>query len=94
MGWGHPLELLVDRDAEFDGGITSLSVALPLNGLSRRMVLSTPSHSFWCAGRGQWLQLDRWLAILVPRLLQLDWLDVLAGQRITSSGSSWIGGLG
>ena len=34
MGWGHPLEFLVDRDAEFDGGITSLSVALPLNGFS------------------------------------------------------------
>ena len=94
MGWGHPLEFLVDRDAEFDGGITSLSVALPLNGFSGRMVLSTPSHSFWCAGRGQWLQTDQWLAISVPPLLLLEWLDVLGGRRIMSIGSGWIGGLG
>ena len=26
MGWGHPLELLVDRDAEFDCGVASRSV--------------------------------------------------------------------
>ena len=32
MGWGQPLELLVDRDAEFDGGVASLSVALPFMG--------------------------------------------------------------
>ena len=89
MGWGQPHELLVDRDAEFDGGVTSLSVALPLNGFSGQRFCQ---HQV-IPGRGQWLQSDRWLAISVPHLLQLDWLDVLAGRRIMSSGSSWIGGL-